>query len=226
MVQDKAGIEYASRRPTRIPTRRPATAHALREKAIRLDDLRDSIRTEAVRAGRVSRELNFTSRIGAISHEEDRVFRDPDGSRLPLAGTLSAYVLLSPRRTWDQRSQRDRGQPRPVERHRRRPRAAAAPATAITASAAWNGAGSGTLLNATVGSVSGFRLGDGSPMLNFTDPHAGLHRQLPRRHLHRLLPVPRQRHVRASTTPTSSPTRPSPGPRRARPAPTRSTSKA
>lgn len=42
--------------------------------------------------------------------------------------------------------------------------------SAITSSSAWNGAGAGTVINATVGSVSGFSLGDGTPMLNFRDP--------------------------------------------------------
>ena len=41
---------------------------------------------------------------------------------------------------------------------------------AIVSSAAWNGAGAGTVVNATVASVSTFRLGDGIPMLNFRDP--------------------------------------------------------
>lgn len=41
---------------------------------------------------------------------------------------------------------------------------------AITSTAAWNGSGSGTVVNATVGSVSSYSLGDGRPMLNFRDP--------------------------------------------------------
>jgi Matrixin len=85
------------------------------------------------------------------------------------AGTLSAYVLLSPRRTWTHDPNvivDNRGLSSITDGDLGRGRTR----TAITASAAWNGAGSGTLLNATVGSVSGFRLGDGIPMLNFTDP--------------------------------------------------------
>jgi hypothetical protein len=41
---------------------------------------------------------------------------------------------------------------------------------AITANAAWNGAGSGTLVTAQSGSVASWQLGDGVPMLNFRDP--------------------------------------------------------
>jgi hypothetical protein len=81
----------------------------------------------------------------------------------------SAYVLLSPTRSWpstptyivDNRgltgvNDSDGG--------------ATATRNAITSTAAWNGAGSGTVINATVGSVSSFQLGDGVPMLNFRDP--------------------------------------------------------
>jgi hypothetical protein len=41
---------------------------------------------------------------------------------------------------------------------------------AITSSAAWNGAGSGTVVRAVKGSVAGFAQGDGVPMLKFSDP--------------------------------------------------------
>jgi hypothetical protein len=41
---------------------------------------------------------------------------------------------------------------------------------AITSSQAWNGAGAGTVVNAQGGSVANFTLGDGVPMMNFTDP--------------------------------------------------------
>lgn len=83
--------------------------------------------------------------------------------------SLSAYVLLSPRRTWDSPpnyivdnrgltgvSDGDGGATRTVN--------------AIVSTAAWNGAGSGTLLTAQKGSMSGFQLGDNVPMLNFRDP--------------------------------------------------------
>ena len=88
---------------------------------------------------------------------------------LLVAGAASAYVTLSPARTWastptyrvDNRgltgvSDGDGGATRVRN--------------AITSSSAWNGAGSGTIINATVTSVSGFSLGDGIPMLNFRDP--------------------------------------------------------
>ncbi len=88
---------------------------------------------------------------------------------LIVAGSLSAYVLLSPRRTWD-------GVPNVIvdnrgwtsvsdgDLGRTRTR------NAITSSVAWNGAGTGTRVSATVGSVSSWRLGDGVPMLNSRDP--------------------------------------------------------
>ena len=85
------------------------------------------------------------------------------------AASSSAYVLLSPARTWDcpptyivddggiaSISDGDGG--------------ATLVAGALQAAAAWNGAGSATILYAEVGDVSGFSLGDGIPMLAFTDP--------------------------------------------------------
>jgi len=86
-----------------------------------------------------------------------------------VAGSVSAYVLLSPRRTWD-------GAPNVIVDNRGQASIAStdmgrnATRNAITSSSAWNGAGTGTRLNATVGSVSSWRLGDGIPMLNFRDP--------------------------------------------------------
>jgi len=41
---------------------------------------------------------------------------------------------------------------------------------AITSNKAWNGAGSGTVINASAGSVANWQLGDGVRMLNFGDP--------------------------------------------------------
>lgn len=85
------------------------------------------------------------------------------------AATLSAYVLLSPRRTWDSAPNvriDDRGLSSVTDGDLGRTRTR----NAIVSSSAWNGAGSGTLVNATVASVSGFSLGDGVPMLNFRDP--------------------------------------------------------
>ena len=90
---------------------------------------------------------------------------------LLFAGSLSAYVTLSPARTWDcppdyivdnraggvpSITDGDGGETRVVN--------------AITSTAAWNGAGSGRVIKAHKGSVSGFSLGDGIPMINLTDP--------------------------------------------------------
>lgn len=85
------------------------------------------------------------------------------------AGTLSAFVLLSPARTWDsdptiivdQRglasvNDGDGGANRTVN--------------AIVSSSAWNGTLAGTVINAQKGDVTGISQGDGTPMLTFTDP--------------------------------------------------------
>jgi Matrixin len=85
------------------------------------------------------------------------------------ATSLSAYVLLSPRRTWDSP---------PTVRVDNRGNStvtdgdggASRVRSAIVSSVAWNGAGAGTVVNASVASVSSFSLGDGIPMLNFRDP--------------------------------------------------------
>jgi hypothetical protein len=89
---------------------------------------------------------------------------------LVLAGTASAYVLLSPARTWD-------SAPNYIVDNRGLTGVADSDggATAVVnalnnASVGWNSAGSGTVITATKGSVSGFSLGDGVPMLNFRDP--------------------------------------------------------
>jgi hypothetical protein len=82
------------------------------------------------------------------------------------AGSLSAYVLLSPRRTWDSPPNvivDSRGNASISDGDLGRTRTRNAILT-------WNNAGSGTRLSATVGSISGFALGDGRPMLNFRDP--------------------------------------------------------
>lgn len=86
-----------------------------------------------------------------------------------VAGSVSAYVLLSPRRTWDSDPNivvDSRGQASVTDGDGGRTRTR----NAIVSTAAWNGAGSGTVVNAYVGSVSSWRLGDGVPMLNFQDP--------------------------------------------------------
>lgn len=89
-----------------------------------------------------------------------------------VATAASAFVLLSPRRAWDSPPTvivDDRGNPTVVNvsgRGRTQVR------NAITSSAAWNGAGAGTVVRASIGNVRGsrFRLGDNQPMLNFRDP--------------------------------------------------------
>lgn len=84
------------------------------------------------------------------------------------AGSLSAYVLLSPRRTWDSPPSvivDSRGIPSIEEADRGVARVRSAILT-------WNSAGSGTRLSATTGSVSAFSPGDGRVMLNFRDPLA------------------------------------------------------
>lgn len=86
-----------------------------------------------------------------------------------VATSVSAYVLLSPRRTWDSDPNvrvDSRGNSTITDGNG----GTTATRNAIVSSAAWNGAGAGTVVNATVASVSGFSLGDGIPMLNFRDP--------------------------------------------------------
>jgi hypothetical protein len=86
-----------------------------------------------------------------------------------VAGSLSAYVLLNPRRTWDSPPNvivDSRGNASVTDGSG----GTTAIRNAITSSSAWNGAGTGTRLSASVGSVSGFTLGDGRPMLNLRDP--------------------------------------------------------
>ena len=87
------------------------------------------------------------------------------------ASAADAYVLLSPNRTWNcppdytvdnvaggipSILDADGGATRIVN--------------AIVASAAWNGAGSATVLKAHKGSTAGFAQGDGKPMLKLSDP--------------------------------------------------------
>jgi hypothetical protein len=86
-----------------------------------------------------------------------------------VVSSASAYVLLSPRRKWASTPNiivDNRGQASISDGDGGASRTRAA----ITATAAWNGAGSGTVVNATVGSVASWRLGDNVPMLNFRDP--------------------------------------------------------
>ena len=113
---------------------------------------------------------------------------------LALSTAATAFVLLSPARTWDSAptyivdsrglasvTDADGGVDATVD--------------AINSAQGWNGAGSGTVVNAVAGSVAGFQLGDGTPMLNFRDPINACHRQLPRGDFHGLLLAARQRLV-------------------------------
>ncbi len=81
-----------------------------------------------------------------------------------VAGSLSAYVLLSPRRTWD-------GAPNLIVDSRGNSTITDGSGgttrirNAIVSASAWNGAGTGTRINSSVGSVASFTLGDGQPML-------------------------------------------------------------
>jgi len=93
---------------------------------------------------------------------------------LALVGAVSvtlffAFVLLDPPRTWDSAPTMivdNRGLATVIDSDG----GVAATVQAITSNQAWNGAGSGTVINAQAGSVANFVLGDGQPMLNFQDP--------------------------------------------------------
>lgn len=85
------------------------------------------------------------------------------------AGALSAFVLLNPARTWDSAPTYvvdDRGMAGITDGDG----GVSATVNAIKSNQAWNGAGAGTVINAQAGSVAGWQLGDGVPMLNFDDP--------------------------------------------------------
>jgi len=85
-----------------------------------------------------------------------------------LVSTASAYILLSPRRTWDSPPKfivDNRGQASITDTDG----GATRTVNAIVSSAAWNGAGAGTVVTAIKGSVSGGTLGDGIPMINLRD---------------------------------------------------------
>ena len=89
-----------------------------------------------------------------------------------LAGSASAYVLLSPNRTWDCPpdyivDNRAGGVPSILDADGGRTKVINAITSAVDA---WNSENSGTVIKAHAGSVSGFSLGDNIPMLNFTDP--------------------------------------------------------
>ncbi|HEV2843668.1 MAG TPA: matrixin family metalloprotease [Thermoanaerobaculia bacterium] len=86
-----------------------------------------------------------------------------------VVSSASAYVLLSPRRTWDGAMNvtvDNRGAASITDVNG----GITATVAAITANIAWNGSGTGTRVTAQSGSVSSWRLGDGVVMLNFRDP--------------------------------------------------------
>ena len=89
------------------------------------------------------------------------------------AGSTSAYVTLSPARTWNCPpnyivDNRAGGIPSIGDADGGR----TAIVSAINSTNGWNGDNSGKVVTATAGSVASFALGDGTPMLNFTDPFA------------------------------------------------------
>ena len=86
-------------------------------------------------------------------------------------GSASAYVTLSPARTWSCPpnyivDNRTGGIPSITDADGGRTRIV----NAINSTSGWNGDNSGKVVTATAGSVASFALGDGTPMLNFTDP--------------------------------------------------------
>ncbi|MEM7049279.1 MAG: matrixin family metalloprotease [Acidobacteriota bacterium] len=86
-----------------------------------------------------------------------------------VASSVSAFVLLSPRRTWNSPptivvDNRGLSSVADGDGGRRRTR------NAIRSNAGWNGSGAGRVVWARTGSVANYRLGDGIPMLNFRDP--------------------------------------------------------
>lgn len=86
-----------------------------------------------------------------------------------IVSSASAYVLLSPRRSWPAVpviTVDNRGNATVTDSDG----GATAVVNALNNNAAWNGAGTGTRVTAVKGSVASFTLGDGNVMLNFSDP--------------------------------------------------------
>ena len=87
---------------------------------------------------------------------------------LSVASAFS-YTLLSPRRTWNLPVGfivDNRGHAHVADGNGGVTRTV----NALNSASGWNSAGCGTILTATAGSVAGFQLGDGIPMINFRDP--------------------------------------------------------
>jgi hypothetical protein len=102
--------------------------------------------------------------------EEKRMNRSQIFALAPLAAltvsTAFAYTLLSPRRTWD-------SPPTYIVDSRGNHTVTDSDGGAtytVRAILTWNTAGAGTVVNAVKGSVSGWAMGDGKPMINFSDP--------------------------------------------------------
>lgn len=88
------------------------------------------------------------------------------GGAFATAGVLEAWDLFSPQRTWDSAPSYivdDRGLSSVTDGD-------GGVSRTVNAVKVWNSAGRSFLINAQAGSVSGFNLVDGVPMLNFRDP--------------------------------------------------------
>src|SRR5690349_3046259 len=86
-----------------------------------------------------------------------------------IVSSASAYVLLSPRRTWSAPpviTVDNRGNATVTDSDG----GATAVVNALNSNPAWNAAGTGTRVTAIKGSIASFTLGDGIVMLNFRDP--------------------------------------------------------
>lgn len=87
-----------------------------------------------------------------------------------VVSSASAYVLLSPRRSWGTTvvaiTVDNRGNATVTDSDR----GATAVVNALNANVSWNSAGTGNRAIAVKGSVASFTLGDGIVMLNFSDP--------------------------------------------------------
>jgi hypothetical protein len=88
---------------------------------------------------------------------------------LLMASGVAAFVLLDPPRTWDSAAQYivdQNGSASVTDGDG----GVSDVVSAINSNQAWNGAGSGSVVNARSGNTNGFSLGDGVPMLRFDDP--------------------------------------------------------
>lgn len=89
---------------------------------------------------------------------------------LLVSSVVSAYVLLKPTRSWESPPVNYTVDNNGIASIGDSDGGVTATVNAINSNVAWNGAGSGTVVNAESGSVAGFKLGDNLPMLNFEDP--------------------------------------------------------